>query len=74
MGYGSIGCHPLRAFALPRTANLVFIVASGAGSKRQGMPAPIRYEASFVQREFALEDFTTASMKAMPRMPSSIFG
>jgi hypothetical protein len=32
------------------------------------------YTFSFVQRALFLDDFTTASMKAMPRMPSLIFG
>ncbi len=32
------------------------------------------YTSSLVQAALALDDFTTASMKAMPRTPSSIFG
>ena len=32
------------------------------------------YTSSFVQAALALEEATTASMKAMPRMPSVIFG
>ena len=38
------------------------------------MIADAFYTSSFVQAAFFFEDFTTASMKAMPRTPSSIFG
>src|SRR5690606_20332188 len=43
-------------------------------SSAPGGPVKLAQASSFVQAAFAFEEATTASMKAMPRMPSSIFG
>ena len=74
----------------PRTANARLITAgviSGRVQETEMRPALTRqpvgncdaagrgaYTSSFVQVALRFEDFTTASMKAMPRTPSSIFG
>ncbi len=68
------GSEKLVRYSAQCAKNQEITTHPGRGAAASGVGRGQNQTSSFVQAAFALDEATTASMKAMPRMPSSIFG